>query len=301
MSTTRVTRATTPFEGQKPGTSGLRKPTSVASQANYIENFVQATFNALNGEHVGQTLVASGDGRYLNKDAMKKIIQMSEANGVSKLLVAVDYLASTPAVSFVIRERKAAGGFILTASHNPGGLKGDFGIKYNTSNGGPAPDNVTNAIYQQTLAISSYEINETEVNIDVSQPGVHTYGALQIEVISFTTEYARMCRDIFDFPLLKTFIARSDFTLLFDGLHGVGGPFARAILVDELKAPESCLQNAVPLEDFGGGHPDPNLTYASQLVDAMGMYVCMYTCIIITFAITLDTAPSNLPDNPNIT
>jgi len=175
-----LTVATTPFEGQRPGTSGLRKKVTVASQPNYIENFVQAMFIALNGEHVGKTLVAGGDGRYLNSKAMEIIVRMSAANGVGRLVMMKDHLASTPAVSFIIRDRKAFGGFILTASHNPGGPDGDFGIKYNAANGGPAQAYLTEAMYKASGELTEYKIGEATVDIDFSIVGEYTYGDMTL-------------------------------------------------------------------------------------------------------------------------
>jgi len=237
--------STTPISGQRPGTSGLRKQSATAALSHYIENFVQSTFNALNGEHVGKDLVASGDGRFLNTSAMCTIIRMAAANGVRKLYVAVDFLCSTPAVSFLIRDRKCAGGFILTASHNPGGPNGDFGIKYNASNGGPASDIVTEAIYARTLDIASFTIARAVPEFPVDRPGLHEFAGMAVEVVDAAFEYVRMCRGIFDFPALRSFLQRPDFSLVFDGMHGVAGPFARKLLVDELGASPDALLYAL--------------------------------------------------------
>lgn len=262
---------TTPFAGQRPGTSGLRKKVVEAQQPNYIENFIQASFDAFNGEHKGKSLAAAGDGRYLNSHAMNVIIRMAAANGVAKLVVCVDHLASTPCVSYLIRDRSLFGAFVLTASHNPGGPTEDFGIKYNSSNGGPAVSSLTEAIYKITTEIKSYKIAEQKVEMDFSKAGTHQFGPLEVEVVDPTADYIRLCKTIFDFDVLREFIAREDFSLVHDSMHGVCGPFAKTVLIDELKAPTSSCMNAVPAEDFNGGHPDPNLTYAHELVDVMGL------------------------------
>lgn len=266
-----LTVATTPFEGQRPGTSGLRKKVTVASQPNYIENFVQAMFIALNGEHVGKTLVAGGDGRYLNSKAMEIIVRMSAANGVGRLVMMKDHLASTPAVSFIIRDRKAFGGFILTASHNPGGPDGDFGIKYNAANGGPAQAYLTEAMYKASRELTEYKIGEATVDIDFSIVGEYTYGDMTVEVIDPAEDYTRLMKSIFDFDKIAAFLAREDVSVVHDSMYGVCGPFAKRILLEELKAPASSVLNATPKEDFGGLHPDPNLTYAHDLAVLMGV------------------------------
>jgi phosphoglucomutase len=276
---------TKPFEGQKPGTSGLRKKTKVFQEKGYLENFVQSTFNALPAdEYQGATLVASGDGRYFSKPAIQTIIKLAAANGVRCLWVGVNGLMSTPAVSAVIRTRgggRASGGFILTASHNPGGPDDDFGIKYNTSNGGPAPEKLTGAIYEGTKTISSYYSAEDLPEVDLSKIGSHTFtvqhgddtkfGQFTVEVIDPVEDYLKLMHKIFDFGSLKAFLARPDFGFTFDGLHGVSGPYAKRIFSRELGVPEAALMNCDPLEDFGGHHPDPNLTYAKNLVQTMGL------------------------------
>eukprot|EP00744_Colponema_vietnamica_P003892 GILI01005900.1.p2 GENE.GILI01005900.1~~GILI01005900.1.p2 ORF type:complete len:570 (-),score=236.87 GILI01005900.1:144-1853(-) len=268
---------TTPFEGQKPGTSGLRKKVTVFKNGHYLHNFVQSIFNVLPAnELAGSTLVVSGDGRYYNKEAIQIIIKMAAANGVGRIWVGKDGLLSTPAVSCVIREREdgvAYGGIILTASHNPGGPNADFGIKYNISNGGPAPEDVTNRIYEETTKIANFKIVQELPDIDLSVVARHELipGQFVVEVIDCTEDYVKMCRRLFNFDLLKSFISRPDFSFIYDAMHGVAGPFARRIFVDELGAPESCLLNTVPSEDFNNGHPDPNLTYAHELVEKMGL------------------------------
>ncbi|KAK9371283.1 hypothetical protein V1509DRAFT_614196 [Lipomyces kononenkoae] len=258
---------TTVFEGQKPGTSGLRKKVTVFQQPNYTENFIQAILLSIPEGAENSTLVIGGDGRYYNKEVVQLIAKISAANGVAKLIIGQDGILSTPAASHVIRKRKATGGILLTASHNPGGPNADFGIKYNLSNGGPAPESVTNKIYEVTTRIQSYEISAIP-DIDLSAIGVKTYGNLTVEIIDSTADYVAMLKDIFDFGLIKTFLAsKPEFKILFDSLHGVTGPYGKAIFVDELGLPESSVQNFKPLPDFGGGHPDPNLTYAKSLVD----------------------------------
>ncbi|KAK9841959.1 hypothetical protein WJX81_001206 [Elliptochloris bilobata] len=277
--------ATQPISGQKPGTSGLRKKVTVFQQANYLENFVQSTFDALPAESLtGCTLVVSGDGRYYSKPAIATILRMAAANGVGKVWVGVGGLLSTPAVSAVIRNRnggEAYGGFILTASHNPGGPHEDFGIKYNCENGGPAPEKLTNTIYSNTGKLSQYYIAAEELDVDLSKPGskrflvqhhaTAKFGEFVVQVIDPVEDYLKLLHKIYDFGALRKLLARKDFTFTFDGMHGVAGPYARRIFVQELGADPACLMNCDPREDFGGGHPDPNLTYAKELVAACGL------------------------------
>ncbi|AQK63457.1 phosphoglucomutase2 [Zea mays] len=255
-------KATTPFDGQKPGTSGLRKKVTVFQQPHYLQNFVQSTFNALPVDQVrGATIVVSGDGRYFSKDAVQIITKMAAANGVRRVWVGQNSLMSTPAVSAVIRERvgadgsKATGAFILTASHNPGGPKEDFGIKYNMGNGGPAPESVTDKIFSNTTTISEYLISEDLPDVDISVVGVTSFsgpeGPFDVDVFDSSVDYIKLMN--------------------YDALHGVAGAYAKHIFVEELGADESSLLNCVPKEDFGGGHPDPNLTYAKELVERMGL------------------------------
>ncbi|RAL49979.1 unnamed protein product [Cuscuta campestris] len=273
---------TTPFDGQKPGTSGLRKKVKVFKQPKYLENFVQSTFNALGVDKVhGATLVVSGDGRYYSKDAIQIIIKMSAANGVRRVWVGLNGLMSTPAVSAVIRERvsadgsKANGAFILTASHNPGGPNEDFGIKYNMENGGPAPEGITNKIYENTTTIKEYLIAEDLPDVDISSVGVKSFsgpeGQFDVDVFDSTTDYVKLMKSIFDFQCIQKLLSSPNFTFCYDALHGVAGVYAKRIFVDELGAEEGSLINCVPKEDFGGGHPDPNLTYAKELVARMGL------------------------------
>ncbi|KAI3976950.1 hypothetical protein MKX01_008808 [Papaver californicum] len=273
---------TNPIEGQKPGTSGLRKKVKVFKQPHYLQNFVQATLNALPANQVkGATIVVSGDGRYWSKDAIQIIIKMAAANGVRGVWVGLNGLMSTPAVSAVIRERtgadgsKASGAFILTASHNPGGPHEDFGIKYNMENGGPAPEGVTDKIYQNTTTIKEYYIAEDFPDVDLSTEGVTKLGGpegeFDVDVFDSANDYVKLMKSIFDFESIQKLVASPKFTFCYDALHGVAGAYANRIFVQELGAQESFLINCVPKEDFGGGHPDPNLTYAKELVARMGL------------------------------
>ncbi|XP_075078978.1 phosphoglucomutase, cytoplasmic-like isoform X1 [Nicotiana tabacum] len=279
----RVTRVgTTPFDGQKPGTSGLRKKVKVFTQPHYLQNFVQATFNALGSDKVkGATLVISGDGRYFSKDAIQVITKMAAANGVRRVWVGQHGLMSTPAVSAVVRDRvgadgsKANGAFILTASHNPGGPHEDFGVKYNMENGGPAPEGVTNKIYENTTTIKEYLIAEGLPDADISKTGVSSFegpdGKFDVDVFDSTIDYVKLMKSIFDFPSIQKLLSSPKFGFCYDALHGVAGYYAKRIFVEELGGKESSLLNCVPKEDFGGGHPDPNLTYAKELVARMGL------------------------------
>jgi len=263
---------TKPFEGQKPGTSGLRKKVTVFQEPGYLENFVQAIFDT-NPSLKGQTLVLGGDGRYLNKYASLRIVRMAAANGIARVITMPDFLASTPAISHLIRQNKAKGAIILTASHNPGGPKEDFGIKYNTENGGPAPNDVTDAIYKQTTKIEGYHIVGEELDMSrFEAPGSFQVGDMTVEVVDAIDEYSKLMQSIFDFPKIRSrLFARKDFSMVFDAMHGVAGPFARRIFTEDLGAPESSILNAEALEDFGGGHPDPNLKYADLLCQKMGL------------------------------
>lgn len=259
---------TKPYEGQKPGTSGLRKRVKIFQQEHYTENFVQAIFDSIDAK--GSTIVIGGDGRYFSPEAVQIILKIGAANGVSKFIIGKDGILSTPAASNIIRKYKATGGILLTASHNPGGPNNDFGIKYNVSNGGPAPENVTNKIFEKTKIISSYKILEAP-SVDLGKITETTYGLSAVQIIDSVADYLILMKEIFDFPLIASFLHqhKGDFKVLFDGLHGVTGPYARAIIVDTLGLGEDSVQNCVPLPDFGGGHPDPNLTYAHTLVEAV--------------------------------
>jgi len=258
---------TTPFEGQKPGTSGLRKKVKVFQQTGYLENFVQSVFDSI-GDFQGQTLVVGGDGRYFNQEAIQIILNMAAANGFGRVLVGQDGILSTSAASCVIRKYNAFGGLILSASHNPAGPDEDFGIKYNIANGGPAPEKITDAIYAKTQTISSYKTQESPVTIELSQKATSNIGSMSLEVIDSVYDYAELMQSLFDFDAIRKLLA-SDFRMCFDAMHAVTGSYAKVILQDMLGAPANSLINCIPLEDFGGGHPDPNLTYAKELVDIL--------------------------------
>ncbi|EGJ33077.1 MULTISPECIES: alpha-D-glucose phosphate-specific phosphoglucomutase [Moorena] len=261
------TVSTKPFTDQKPGTSGLRKSVTVFQEPHYLENFIQSIFDSLEGCE-GQTLVVGGDGRYYNRQAIQTILKMAAANGLGRLLVGCGGILSTPAASCVIRKHKALGGIILSASHNPGGPKGDFGVKYNTSNGGPAPEKVTEAIYARSKVIDSYKILEAaDVNLD--RPGAFTLGTLSVEVIDPVEPYTQLMESLFDFDRIHQLLTSGKFRMCMDSLHAVTGPYAHAIFEQRLGAPEGTVLNGIPLEDFGGGHPDPNLVYAKDLVDIL--------------------------------
>ena len=258
---------TTPIEGQKPGTSGLRKQTRVFMQPAYLENYVQSIFEAIGGV-MGKTLTLGGDGRYFNSQAIQTILKMAAANGAARVLVGQNGILSTPAASAVIRARKTDGGLILSASHNPAGEDGDFGLKYNIPAGGPAPEGITEAIYKRSSEIGEYRILEGAGEVDLSVCGETKLGGLAVEVIDPVAIYADLLRSLFDFGAIRDLFA-SGFTLRFDAMHAVTGPYAKAILEDELGAPAGSVVNATPLADFGGGHPDPNPVYAKPLVDLM--------------------------------
>nr|CRH07944.1 Phosphoglucomutase [Candidatus Magnetococcus massalia] len=257
---------TTPYDDQRPGTSGLRKKVTHFQQANYLENFVQSIFDTLEGFQ-GKDLVVGGDGRYYNRQAIQIILRMAAANGFGRVLVGQGGVLSTPAASCVIRKYRAFGGIILSASHNPGGPDGDFGIKYNVGNGGPAPESITNAIYQNSKQIDSYRILQAGA-VDLDQIGTHQLGELEVEVIDSVADYAELMENLFDFDAIRTLLA-GDFRMLFDGMHAVTGPYATEIIEKRLGAPKGTVMNGEVKEDFGGGHPDPNLTYAKELVEQL--------------------------------
>ena len=258
---------TSPIEGQKPGTSGLRKKTRVFMEPGYLENFVQAIFNAIGGAE-GKTFVVGGDGRYFNAQAIQTIIRMAAANGASKLIIGQNGLLSTPAASHLIRLNKTDGGLILSASHNPGGLEEDFGLKFNTPNGGPAPEHITNAIFEQTQQINSFAIAESESEVDLANIGNQQIGLMQIDIVDPVKDYQYLMQSLFDFDAIRDLFA-SGFTIRFDAMHAVTGPYARAILEDDLGAKPGSVLNGRPSEDFGGGHPDPNPVWAHELMDIM--------------------------------
>jgi phosphoglucomutase len=261
-----VTVPTTPFADQKPGTSGLRKKVPVFQQKNYVENFVQSIFDSLEGKD-GQTLVLGGDGRYYNREVVQTVLEMAAANGFGRVLVGKGGLLSTPAASAVIRGRKAFGGIILSASHNPGGPHGDFGIKYNIGNGGPAPEKITDAVFERTRSISEYRILDAP-DLDLDRIGTSRLGRMTVEVIDPVADYQALMASLFDFAAIRALFA-SGFTMRFDAMHAVTGPYATAILEGELGAPKGTVVNGTPLPDFGGHHPDPNLVHAKELYDLM--------------------------------
>ena len=258
--------ATTPFKDQKPGTSGLRKKVSVFQGEHYLENFVQSIFDT-QADLASGLLVIGGDGRYYNDTAIQTILKMAAANGVARCLVGHKGLLSTPATSAVIRKYSANGGLVLSASHNPGGPKGDFGIKFNVSNGGPAPESVTEAIFARSQVIDSYKTLSTN-DIDLNTLGTQPLGDMTIEIIDPVKDYADLLETEFDFDAIRDLIA-SDFRFAFDAMHAVTGPYATELLENRLGATEGTVINGIPLPDFGGGHPDPNLAHAKELL-AMG-------------------------------
>jgi phosphoglucomutase len=262
----RLTIATTPIEGQKPGTSGLRKKTKVFMGPHYLENFVQAIWNGIGGV-AGKTLVLGGDGRYFNDRAAQVILRMAAAGGAARVIVGQGALLSTPAASNLIRARGADGGVILSASHNPGGPEEDFGVKYNTANGGPAPEEITNRIFAETARLTEYHILEAQ-DADLSTLGTRAYGDMAIEVVDPVADYAALMERLFDFGAIRAMFAKG-FTMRFDAMHAVTGPYARAILEGRLGAAPGTVVNAVPSPDFGGGHPDPNPIWAKELIDLM--------------------------------
>jgi phosphoglucomutase len=261
------TRNTTPYPDQKPGTSGLRKKVKVFLQQNYLENFVQSVFDTL-GDVAGKTLVLGGDGRYLNRQAAQTIIKMAAANGVGRLMVGQGGLLSTPAASCIIRKYKAHGGFVLSASHNPGGPDEDFGIKYNATNGGPAPESFTNAVYARSREIGSYKIAAVP-DVDLDTLGEIRVGGMAVQIIDPVDDYARLMQHLFDFNLIEAALKSGAITLCFDAMHAITGPYARRILEEQLGAASGSVMNGTPLEDFGGGHPDPNLVHAHALAERM--------------------------------
>ncbi|MBE9070519.1 alpha-D-glucose phosphate-specific phosphoglucomutase [Leptolyngbya cf. ectocarpi LEGE 11479] len=261
------TVSTAPFSDQKPGTSGLRKQVTVFQKPNYLENFVQAIFDSLDS-YQGQTLVVGGDGRFYNRQAIQIILKMAAANGFGKALVGQGGIFSTPAVSCIIRKYSAFGGIVLSASHNPGGPDGDFGIKYNTGNGGPAPEKVTNAIFERSKVIDEYQILDAE-DVNLDRIGTTTLGNMTVEVLDAVNDYAALMETLFDFEQIRQLLTSGSFSMCMDSLHAVTGPYAKAIFEGLLGAPQGTVQNGEPLEDFGGGHPDPNLVYAHDLVKVM--------------------------------
>ncbi|MCW8930205.1 MAG: alpha-D-glucose phosphate-specific phosphoglucomutase [Gammaproteobacteria bacterium] len=261
-----TTVSTTPFDDQKPGTSGLRKKVKHFQQINYLENFVQSIFASI-GNFQGKTLILGGDGRFYNNDAIQVILKMASANGFGKVIVGQNGIFSTPAASVVIRKNQAYGGIILSASHNPGGPDEDFGIKYNTGNGGPAPEKITDAIYSKTLEITEYLTLDTD-NIDITHVASHDLNGMTVEIIDSVEDYAQLMNELFDFDAIRNMIS-DGFTLCFDAMHAVTGPYALEILENQLGAKKGSVINGIPQEDFGGGHPDPNLVHAHHLAELM--------------------------------
>jgi phosphoglucomutase len=256
--------ATKPYSDQKSGTAGLRKKVAVFQQPHYLENFLQSIFDVDTGLR-GSTLVIGGDGRYYNREAIHTAIAMAAANGVTKVVVGQGGILSTPAASNMIRVRDAAGGMLFTASHNPAGPEGDFGIKFNVRGGGQAPEALTAKLYEHSKTIARYRIVDDAV-IDLDRRGMQKVEDTEVEVVDCVDDYARMQQALFDFDKLRDWLKKGG-TVRFDALHAVTGPYAKRILVEMLGAPESSVMGGVPLEDFGGGHPDPNLIYARHLYD----------------------------------
>ena len=262
-----TTITTTPFADQKPGTSGLRKQVSVFQQPHYLANFIQAIFDSLPAEEKS-SLVIGGDGRFYNREAIQIITRIAIANGYKQLYIGQHGLLSTPAVSVIIRKYKLNGGIILSASHNPGGPHGDFGVKYNVSNGGPAPETFTNKVFEQTKNLQRYLISDN-VDIALDEAGEFDVAGSHITILDSVADYADLMEHLFDFDLIHSMFNSGLFTMAFDAMHAITGPYAREILVKRLGATEESVMNGTPLPDFGGGHPDPNLVYARDLVALM--------------------------------
>jgi phosphoglucomutase len=258
---------TSPFDDQRPGTAGLRKKVRVFRQPNYLENFLQAVFDAA-GDFSGKTIVAGGDGRFWNREALGVLFRIAAGNGVARMIVGRGGLLSTPAASHLIRLHGAAGGFLLTASHNPGGPDGDFGVKFDTANGGQAPESLTDAIWRASMALTEYRVADIP-EPDLDRVGLQHAGPLQIEVVDPVADYAALMEQLFDFEQIRTLLTGGSFRMRFDGMHAITGPYAIEILERRLGAPPGSVVNAVPLPDFGGLHPDPNPVDAAHLVEWM--------------------------------
>lgn len=261
------TIASQPFTDQRPGTSGLRKRVRVFQQPHYLENFVQAMFDAI-GNTENATLVIGGDGRFYNETAIQTIVKMAAVNGFSRLIIGQHGLLSTPAASCVIRKYQAFGGIILSASHNPAGEDGDFGIKFNIRNGGPAPESITEAIFQLSKKITAYRILDAD-DISLAETGTQYLQNMQIDIIDPVADYADLMAEIFDFPAIRAMLCNGRFQMRFDAMHAITGPYAREILEKRLGAEAGTVINGKPMKDFNGGHPDPNLTYAAELVESL--------------------------------
>ncbi len=259
-------RLEAPFTDQKPGTSGLRKSSAQFEQPHYLESFVEAVFRTLPGVE-GGTLVLGGDGRYGNLRAINVILRMAAAHGLSKVIITTDGILSTPAASNLIRKRGAIGGIILSASHNPGGPNGDFGVKVNGANGGPTPGSFTDAVFECTKSLDQYAFVEAP-ELNLGTPGTHHIGDMEVEVIDGVDDFVALMQQLFDFDQIMGLL-RNDFPLAFDAMHAVTGPYAKRVFEDLLGAPAGSVRNGIPLQDFGGGHPDPNLTYAQDLADLL--------------------------------
>ncbi len=259
-------RLEAPFTDQKPGTSGLRKSSAQFERQHYLESFVEAVFRTLPGVQ-GGTLVLGGDGRYGNLRAINVILRMAAAHGLSKVIITTDGILSTPAASNLIRKREAIGGIILSASHNPGGPNGDFGVKVNGANGGPTPGSFTDAVFECTKSLEHYTIVEAP-ELSLGTPGTHHIGAMAVEIIDGVDDFVALMQQLFDFDQIRDLL-RNDFPLAFDAMHAVTGPYAKRVFEDLLGAAAGSVRNGIPLEDFGGGHPDPNLTYAHDLADLL--------------------------------
>lgn len=257
---------TAPIEGQVPGTSGLRKKTRVFMKPNYLENFIQSIFNAIDGIE-GKSFVVGGDGRFFNQEAIQIILKIAAANGAARIIVGQDGILSTPAASHLIRKNNTDGGLILSASHNPGGIEEDFGVKFNTPNGGPAPEKITDAMTAQTETIAEYRIFNS-ADVDLAEIGSKSIGNMKIDVVDPVEDYQALMEDMFDFAKIRAMFS-SGFAIKFDAMHAVTGPYAHAILEGALGAPKGSVLNGTPLPDFGKGHPDPNPVWAKPLIDLM--------------------------------
>ena len=270
---------TTPFDDQRPGTSGLRKKVKVFQTPHYLANFVQSIFNVL-ADIEGQTLVVGGDGRYFNREALQIIVKMAAANGFGNVMVGLGGILSTPAASCIIRKYETYGGIILSASHNPGGPEADFGIKYNTANGGPAPEKITEAIFSNSRKITQYRILDS-ADIDLDTLGEQRLGNMRVEIIDSVSDYADMMEQLFDFDAMCSLLTSNSYSMRFDAMNAVTGPYALEILENRLGAPSGTVLRGEPLADFGGAHPDPNLVHAKELVavmmrlDGSGLRCCL--------------------------